>query len=339
MFIDVCTGFILDISKQKNMISVIVPSFNAEKYIERCLKSICNQTYRDLEILVIDDGSTDDTAIIVKKFVQTDDRVKYYYQNNTGVSAARNHGIDLALGELITFVDADDSIVSEMYHILVEQMEINDADITQCSYMRNINGQIKYIGGSDEQYIFTGEDITLSLLEAKMIVPSVCNKLFKRRVIDGIRFDEKYRINEDYLFDFFTFQNAKKSVFLDSCYYIYYSTSSSSCKNTQSVKKAEDCFSVSEIILEKSIGKTYEQIAEKRYYLNHLRLFQAYLYSKKLEDRIKAKAVRKQIIILYKKNVYSGNDKKNAFLISYFPFFYRPIYSIYNRIRKPNWDL
>ena len=98
----------------KSLISVIVPCFNAEKYIERCLDSILKQTYRNIEVIVVDDGSTDDSAARIKEISKLDNRVKYVYQKNAGVSAARNRGLDEAKGDKITFVDSDDTISPEM---------------------------------------------------------------------------------------------------------------------------------------------------------------------------------------------------------------------------------
>ena len=125
-------------------ISVIVPCYQAERYIQRCLQSICSQTYSNLEIIVVDDGSTDASASIVKELAQSDSRIKYLYQLNAGVSAARNAGIDYASGDVITFVDSDDTIKSHMYETLIDLMQKYHADISHCSYCRVLeNGEIK----------------------------------------------------------------------------------------------------------------------------------------------------------------------------------------------------
>lgn len=321
------------------MISVIVPCYNAEQYIGRCLKSIIEQTYKELEILVIDDGSIDNSAKIIEEYSKNDNRIKYLYQENDGVSSARNKGIENATGDLIAFVDADDTIKPDMYQTLVELMIEYGADISQCSYMRNENGEIKYIGNTEKIFLFEKEEITESLLEAKLIGPGVWNKLFKREIINEIRFDDKYRINEDYLFAFSVFQRAKKSVFIDSCFYVYHTTATSSCVRTPEVKKAEDCLNVSRIILEKSKGRIYENLANRRFIMNYLSLYRSYIYSQSSKEKEKARLARKIIKQYYKEGSYQGNAKKNAFLIIYLPFAYKPIYGVYNKFRKPNWDL
>ena len=114
------------------LISVIVPIYNAEQYIDRCLKSILKQTYSNLEVLLIDDGSSDGSSSICKQYELSDNRVHYYHQHNSGVSAARNKGLDIAKGEYIGFCDADDWIESDMYEVLYSMINSSQSDIAIC---------------------------------------------------------------------------------------------------------------------------------------------------------------------------------------------------------------
>ncbi len=117
---------------QKPLISVVVPVYNVEKYLNKCLDSIIGQTYRNLEIILVDDGSTDDSGVICDIYREKDSRVRVVHQKNQGLSGARNTGINMANGELLGFVDSDDYIVENMYERLLEVLLKNDAQISIC---------------------------------------------------------------------------------------------------------------------------------------------------------------------------------------------------------------
>ena len=116
----------------KPLISVIVPAYNVEPYIEKCVKSIINQDYPNLEIILVNDGSKDKTGELCDKLKETDDRIQVIHQNNRGLSAARNSGLDLAHGEWIAFLDSDDWIEPEMYSTLIKIAVKEDAEIASC---------------------------------------------------------------------------------------------------------------------------------------------------------------------------------------------------------------
>lgn len=321
------------------LISVIVPCFQTGKYVARCLNSICTQTYTNLEIIVIDDGSTDDTARIIKDMADKDERIKYIYQQNNGVSAARNNGLRNATGEYITFVDSDDSIKPEMYEKLLNTLLAYNADIVHCSYCRDSGSLIKKIGGSNKNYIYENEEIEYSLLEAKLYGPGCWNKLFKKEIVDGIRFNQDIKITEDLLFVFCAFQKAKKAIFIDSCLYVYHSSDTSSCNNTNAIKKAEDVFDVSQMIYSQSKNTSYESLALTRMKNARLGLYRAYICYGGKKEKAKANQLRQQIVLDFADNRGSKTQKREVFIIKYIPMFFKPIYSVYNRIRTPNWDL
>lgn len=116
------------------MISVIIPIYNVEEYLEKCVNSVLNQTYSDLEIILVDDGSTDNSGKICDELKNKDNRIIVIHQENQGLSAARNAGIAKALGEYIAFVDSDDYIMEDMYETLYKNLEKTDADISICKY-------------------------------------------------------------------------------------------------------------------------------------------------------------------------------------------------------------
>ena len=117
-------------------ISIIVPVYNVDQYLENCIESILNQTFKDYELILIDDGSTDKSGEICDKYEKKDNRIKVIHKYNGGLSSARNAGLDLACGKYIGFVDSDDSIHPEMYEILYDLQQIYNADISVCSFKK-----------------------------------------------------------------------------------------------------------------------------------------------------------------------------------------------------------
>lgn len=129
-------------------ISVIVPVYNCAPYVERCIHSIMAQTHTDLEIICVDDGSTDGSSQLLDKLTMEDPRIHVIHQSNAGVSAARNAGIDIATGDLITFVDSDDAIEPDMYEILLPYFSDESVDIVHCGYKRiRPDGSVKDVNG------------------------------------------------------------------------------------------------------------------------------------------------------------------------------------------------
>lgn len=185
-------------------ISVIVPVYNAGKYLERSLTSICGQTYQNLEILLIDDGSTDDSLEQCLAWAKQDERIQVFHQENGGVSAARNKGLDEATGVYIMFVDADDRIETKMVEELYELAKAGQADVVTCEYVEEHEGNDSETStnectAQENIHVQEAEDeITAGL---QLLLPwAVYCKLYRKDVIGAIRF-EAYKIAEDLLFN------------------------------------------------------------------------------------------------------------------------------------------
>ena len=183
--------------------SVIVPVYNAEKYIERCLCSISNQSFQDIEILVINDGSSDRSLDAAKEYAKSDSRIKIFSQDNQGGSAARTLGIEKASGEYICFVDADDYIESTMIEKLLQASDTKILGV--CNYVHN-DSPIKILRNMPRNsYLKTGADLYKDFLVGelgKQIGFSSWNKMFSLKVIrkHGIRFPKDVAIGEDMIF-------------------------------------------------------------------------------------------------------------------------------------------
>lgn len=183
-------------NKQDGLVTIIVPMFNVSKYIERCIKSLKKQSYINIEVLLIDDGSVDDTVEISRKLTYGDKRFKIITKRNTGVSDSRNIGISKALGEFITFVDSDDWIEAEYIEKLKDNLIKNEADISCCGYYEN------YLVKENKKLFF--EDKCLSIEEALDVYSpyyftTVWGKMFKKEIFKSIRFKTDIYYSEDTL--------------------------------------------------------------------------------------------------------------------------------------------
>ena len=176
------------------LVSVVVPVYNLEKYIENCLKSIVAQTYKNLEILCIDDGSTDGSARIIKEFAGTDERIKYFYQRNQGLSATRNEGIRISTGEYILFIDPDDFLHVEAVERFVQAALEEKADLV-CSELKYVyNNKISVNSKISERDFYS---VSIADMFYKYKCGYMVNgSLFKRDLIFDKRFMESIKNGE-----------------------------------------------------------------------------------------------------------------------------------------------
>ena len=197
---------------KNKMITVIIPVYNTEEYVERCIRSIMNQTYKNLEIIIVNDGSTDNSLNICKKLQQEDNRIKIISQKNTGVSNARNIGLDNATGEYIGFADSDDFLESNMYEIMYNHLEKENADLCRIkAFIYNREGGIEEIAKESNVFIYDDHlDIMNAYLKNELKI-AVWDKLFRTKIIKQIRFDSEL-FNEDAAYVWEACLNSKKVV-------------------------------------------------------------------------------------------------------------------------------
>src|SRR5690625_2816139 len=190
-------------------ISIIVPVYNVASYVQQCLDSILDQTFKGFEVIVINDGSTDNTGEIIDKYTKKDRRVKAIHQSYGGVSSARNIGIELATGEYIGFVDGDDYIKKDMFETLYRMCVDTESDIAICRLGRKIDDNI--INNTVEP-LYTKEldkeEAMCELFKGILYRFSLCNKLFKKSCFQGISFPVG-RIHEDLATTYRLFDQAK----------------------------------------------------------------------------------------------------------------------------------
>lgn len=171
--------------KEQPLISVIVPVYNVEKYLKKCVNSITSQTYENLEILLVDDGSTDSSGQICNEFEKNDARIKVIHKKNGGLSDARNAGLDRAKGQYYAFIDSDDYIQDNTIEIMLNAVKKNKSEIAICNMIRFLEeGEtLQFYCPTDHEVLYQGKQRYKTLNQ-----PSVCNKLFEAKLFEGIRF-------------------------------------------------------------------------------------------------------------------------------------------------------
>lgn len=179
------------------LISIIIPVYNVEEYLERCVESVINQTYKNLDIILVDDGSSDRSVAICDEYAALDSRIRVVHKVNGGVSSARNTGLDMARGEIISFLDSDDWVHSEYLERLLELMESRKADIAMCDFLRTSSKNELAELGSENIIEYSNLEALEQFLDKHYVQMVVLwGKLYKRELFDELRFPLG-RVHED----------------------------------------------------------------------------------------------------------------------------------------------
>jgi len=315
------------------LISVIVPVYNVAPYLERCLNSILGQTYRNIEVIVIDDGSIDETGTIADEYEKKySDKIKIFHMANGGVSNARLAGIAHASGEWVGFVDGDDEIESDMYERLMKNAQKYNADISHCGYQTIVNegerihyfhntGRIEYldhVGGIKE------------LLKGSF-EPSLCNKLYRKTlfcgITDDIRLDRSIKYNEDLLMNYILFDKANATIYEDFCPYHYISRQGSASRKKFCKETVCDPVRVWEIILE-HVCSDAENIAKQAYLRASITAYGR--LCSYVDYKMETKLMRNKLIYMKKDwKLLDKNNQIKVYMIYWFPMFYKYFEKIY----------
>lgn len=222
-----------------DLISVIVPVYKVEEYLDRCVQSIADQTYRNLEIILVDDGSPDNCPAMCDAWAQKDGRIRVIHKENGGGAQARNVGLDLASGEYIAFVDSDDYILPEMYTLLMDVTSQTDCDIAECGYHAVERDTLPTdTTASGSVRIFTAEEALRENIRDSICRQLVWNKLYHRSVLRDVRFVEG-RFIDDEFFTYRALGNASKVAVISEKLYCYRQQQGSAMHQNYSLKRLD----------------------------------------------------------------------------------------------------
>lgn len=269
------------------LITVIVPVYNGEAYIEKCFKSILNQTYKNLEIIIINDGSRDKSPGICDKFAELDERIIVVHQENIGLSSVRNKGLDMASGEFIGFVDSDDSIHPRMYEILESLLHDNNADIAMCEiakvYNANINEHIRKSEKTitEQQAYFIQQDEAFRNLfnERNLVMVVPWNKLYKREIFKRVRFSDG-KVHDDEFVAHHIIQAANKFIFTEAVLYYYFHNEDSFTNEKYNLKRLDAIEAIKDRVLLFELKKDNELLQMGSNTYLHLIIIHYYLVQK-----------------------------------------------------------
>lgn len=252
------------------LVSIIIPVYNVEKYLRQCIDSVLNQTYRNIEVILVDDGSKDNSLEICNEYTKKDNRIIVISKQHNGVSDTRNVGIDISSGEYISFVDSDDMIKSEMIEILLREMLESKVEMVNCSFEYDYSGHRVPKKSRLPTGIYDVSSLRNSLIDdgtmSGILFGSACGVLYKRSIINdyNIRFDITVKYNEDGLFNinYLQFCNSIKVLGDDSDHLYIYRYNEKSASNV--VNLNEDKFLSANIAIERLIGhKNINNIKEQ----------------------------------------------------------------------------
>ena len=220
------------------LISVIIPAYNVRPYLERCFQSVTNQSYRNLEIILVDDGSTDGSGELCDELAARDLRARVIHKQNGGSGSAKNAGINEAAGEYISLVDSDDWITADMYYYMLQILQKTGAQIAVCGIQKvNEYGEISYYNDDlEERDILNTEEALYELPRNEKITNSMCNKLFHSNILKGLKMSETVSY-DDVSFVPQCIARARTIAYTAEPYYCYFERKGSISKSAFTVKE------------------------------------------------------------------------------------------------------
>lgn len=306
------------------LLSIIVPVYKVEQYLPKCIESILNQSFKDFELILVDDGSPDDSGKICDNYAKQDNRIRVMHKENGGLSSARNAGLDIAQGEYIGFVDSDDWIHEEMYQLLYTLAKKRNADIVQCEFKEVFKEVF------EEQV--EAEEIKKSLIQEFMPLEAMrriyttygtltiimCNKLYRRKVFEKNRF-EVGRIYEDEFIIHKVLNAANKVVHIGKALYYYRQTNNSITRDKFNMRKMDYILALEQRAL------FFEEIGEQRLleytwlrYENILVNIFYCIWKTRISEKSIQNSIRKKYKVHYraiKNSVYANKREKVKFRI------------------------
>lgn len=304
-------------------VSVIIPVYNTAEFLSRCLNSVLNSTYSNLEVICVNDGSTDNSLSILTDFVRNDDRVKIINKYNGGVSSARNAGLDAATGDYVAFIDSDDWIHSQYFEFLMRLAKENEADVVVCSELHSDK--------KIEEKLYTAAQLSYRPLRVQectqiyTVKRRVWGRVYKKALINNIRFDDTIKFGEDTVYNLTAICSKKniKVIYLELPLYFYYERSDSAVHKLSPDEILNMTAGYWKIIRENKVGGDNKDII----LVEAIKSFLAWRFLTAYQE-----TDERRRYISVKNNLYIREIKKSKLLVKwrviyslfiYFPFLYR----------------
>lgn len=329
---------------EKDLISIIVPVYNVEAYLDRCMESILKQTYKRLEIILVDDGSTDSSGEKCDAYAKQDSRIKVIHKKNGGLSDARNAGLALATGDYIGYVDSDDWIEPDMYQYLYDACVEHDAELAVCRYFREYQDRTEASGTGEIVPLSRDEllKIYISGNDEYVIYNSVWSKLFKRELVADLIFP-KGRNSEDIMYTTRAFCRLDRAVYIDRCLYHYVLDREGSIMN---VSRGERMFRDEIPFWREHIACIRELVSDEMadlasyhfwrrllFYYIDMKNSNCDAFAKRLVDEIRAD--RQELLKVYQSNLVSKGDQVRMKLFLCSPSLYAIVVRLYENVIIP----
>ena len=295
------------------LVSIIIPVYNCEKYLQRNLETVTGQSYKNLEIIYVDDGSSDQSADIIRSFMKKDRRIKLISQENHGVSYARNAGLKAATGTLITFSDADDYIDCRYVEAMACAIMEEQADISCCGLVLHRPDQDIHLHSSGGKQVWDAIQAQKKFLSGEAMEPGAVAKMFRREIVKDVYFHTDVKYGEDYLWVLEAFGNCGKVVSCAEPNYHYVLHPNSATTNAPVLKRSRDLLYVSETAVTMPFGEEVAAILEKKRLIGYLENYNSLLYGKGGEVKALKREVRTKILTEKKSYKQLGMTNRERF--------------------------
>lgn len=255
----------------EELISVIVPIYNGEKFVERITDALQKQTYENIEVIVVDDGSKDNTLSLLHQLMDSDKRFRIYNKKNEGVSVARNFGKEKAKGDYIAFIDADDYIFPDYFEYLYKLIKKYDADMACCNmYKMRDTEKIPIFKSGEREIVFSANEALENMLYRRMIHGGPCLKLYKREIVKNIDFPKGIQYSEDLCFSIWAIQNCVHIVHGGSVLYIYFQHDLSAVHNVN-IDKLVNSWKMQKSVIREAVKGKSEKLEKAAYAMLFIR--------------------------------------------------------------------
>ena len=266
----------------KNLITIIVPVYNAAASIDRCINSILGQSYKNIELVLVDDGSTDNSLSICQKYADLDNRVVIIKQTNSGVAVTRNTGLDNAKGDYILFVDSDDYIDIKMCETMLSKTINENADLAVCKYCRVLDNNLTKVEENALIDAYCNKKYSCFFSNVNNVHGAIWRVLFSKFLIGSVRFSANIKVQEDLLFLITVLKNSNKTVFVDEYLYYYITDDYSYIKKYYNERYIKDYFLVAEKLLK--LFKFSSECMRSWLYGQYVNIIMCKIYDKNIKS-------------------------------------------------------